>query len=214
MKRRTLDILFSVGGLGLAGLLAILGLVLASNAKFARTYVNKQLSAQKITFKSVDKLTAEEKEFTKKNSGCLVTYAGQPLSTGKQAECYANEFIGLHLKNLPNANGKTYSELGEVQGELRSKVTAAQASSDPALPGLQKQLTDTTAVRETVFKGEMLRGALLTSFGFGDLGEKAAQASQVAYAAAALLALLSIAGFVHAFVTPKTKAFAPVDAAS
>lgn len=212
MKRRTLDILFSLGGLGLAGLLTVLGLVLTSNANFARSYVKEQLSAQRIVFKPVEKLTPEEKEFTQRNSGCVVKYAGQSLTTGKQAECYANEFIGLHLRNLPNANGKTFAELGDVQAELRTKIAAAQAGGDPAL--LQKQLAATTAARESVFKGEMLRGALLTSFGFSDLGEKAAQGAQVVFGAAALLALLSIAGFMHAFATPKSKAFAPVETAA
>ena len=39
MKRRTLDVIVSVGGLLLAGLLLVAGLVLTSNAKFANDYV-------------------------------------------------------------------------------------------------------------------------------------------------------------------------------
>jgi hypothetical protein len=65
-----------------------------------------------------------------------------------------------------------------------------------------------TADRETVFKGETLRGLLLTSYGFSEFGTKAEQAATVAYIATGLLFLLAIAGFVHAFVTPRTKAFA------
>src|SRR4051794_9397287 len=108
MKRKTLDLLFSIGGLGVAGLLLIAGLVLSSNASFANTYVADQLSQQHITFKPAASLTDEEK-----TQACLVTYAGQNLTTGKQAECYANNFIGVHLKGI--AGGKTYAELGEVQ---------------------------------------------------------------------------------------------------
>jgi hypothetical protein len=59
-----------------------------------------------------------------------------------------------------------------------------------------------------VFKGETLRGLLLTSYGFSEFGTKAGQAATVAYGAAALLFLLAIAGLIHAFVTPKTRAFA------
>jgi hypothetical protein len=201
MKRRTLDILFSLGGVLLAGLLLVAGIVLTSNANFANNYVKSQLSQQNITFKTADTLTAEEKK-----SACLVKYAGQKLATGKQAECYANEFIGLHLKST--ADGKTYAELGDVQSGLRTQITAAQKNNDPSLANLQKQLTDATASRETVFKGETLRGLLLTSYGFSEFGNKAAQAATVAYIAAALLALLGIAGFVHAFVTPRNKGFA------
>ena len=39
MKRKTLDILFSLGGVAIAGLLVIAGLVLAANASFANDYV-------------------------------------------------------------------------------------------------------------------------------------------------------------------------------
>ena len=202
MKRRTLDVLFSLGGVVLAGLLLVAGLVLTSNADFANNYVRDQLTQQQITFKTADTLTAEEKE-----SACLVKYAGQQLTTGKQAECYANEFIGLHLKST--AGGKTYAELGTVQSDLRTKLAAAQKANDTALTAdLQKQLTDVTAQRETVFKGETLRGLLLTSYGFSEFGAKAAQFATVAYLGSGLMFLLSIAGFLHAFVTPRNKGFA------
>jgi len=49
MKRRTLDILFSTGGAVLAGLLLIVGIVMTSNANFARNYVADQLGNQHIT---------------------------------------------------------------------------------------------------------------------------------------------------------------------
>ena len=88
------------------------------------------------------------------------------------------------------------------------KVAAAQKANDPALADLQKQLTTITAQRETLFKGETLRGLLLTSFGFSVFGVKGEQVATVAYLVAALLALLSIAGFVHALKTPKDKTFA------
>ena len=202
MKRRTLDVLFSIGGVVLAGLLLVAGLVLTSNANFAHDYVTTQLGQQNITFKTADTLTPEEKA-----KPCLVQYAGQKLTTGKQAECYANEFIGLHLEST--AGGKTYAELGTVQTDLRTKLTAAQKANDTTLTAdLQKQLNDVTAQRETVFKGETLRGLLLTSYGFSEFGTKAAQFATVAYLGTGLMFLLSIAGFLHAFVTPKNKGFA------
>jgi hypothetical protein len=201
MKRRTLDILFSTGGVLLAGLLLIAGIVLASNANFANNYVKDQLSQQHITFPAADQLSDEEKAFA-----CLVENAGKPLTTGKQAECYANNYIGLHLKST--ADGKTYADLGDPQSALREQVAAAQANNDPNLASLQAQLDEVTRQRETVFKGETLRGLLLTSYGFSEFGTKAEQAAIVAYAAAGLLLLLSIAGFAHAYRTPRSKGFA------
>ena len=204
MKRRTLDILFSIGGLGIAALLLIAGLVLTSNANFATTYVADQLAQQNITFKTADTLTPEEKQ-----TPCLVQYAGQKLTTGKQAECYANNFIGLHLKST--AGGKTYADLGTPQAELRTKIADAQKNNPAAVADLQKQLADVTAQRETVFKGETLRGLLLTTYGFSEFGTKAAQAATVAYAAAVLMFLLTLAGFAHALLTPATVPFAAIE---
>ncbi|HEU4426829.1 MAG TPA: hypothetical protein VFR67_30210 [Pilimelia sp.] len=207
MKRRTLDILFSVGGLVLAALLLIIGIVLTSNANFANDYVRDQLSQQNITFKTADTLTDEERQ-----SACVVEYAGQKLTTGKQAECYANDFIGLHLKST--ANGATYAELGAPQSKLRAQVAEAEKNKDPNLATLQQQLADVSAQRDTLFKGETLRGLLLTSYGFSEFGTKAAQAATVAYIAAGLLFLLGIAGLIHAFMTPKTQAFAAPERAA
>jgi hypothetical protein len=201
MRRRTLDVLFSAGGIALAALLLVLGLVMTSNANFAKGYVKDQLSQQHITFKTADTLTAEESQ-----SACLVANAGQPLTTGKQAECYANDFIGLHVK--ATANGQTYADLGVPQSALSAQVKAATAANDPTLPDLQKQLTAITGQRETLFKGETLRGLLLTSYGFSVFGVKGGQVATVAYIVAVLLALLSIAGFVHAMKTSKDEAFA------
>lgn len=201
MRRRTLDLVFSAGGLALAVLLLVLGLVMTSNANFARTYVKDQLSQQQITFKSAATLTDEEKA-----SSCLVRYAGLPLTTGKQAECYANDFIGLHLKTI--AAGQTYATLGAPQSALSAQVAAAVTAKDPALPDLQKQLGAVSAQRTTLFQGETLRGLLLTSYGFSVFGVKGAQVATVAYLVAGLLTLLSLAGVVHALRTPKDRTVA------
>jgi hypothetical protein len=135
-----------------------------------------------------------------------VQYAGQPLTTGAQAECYANNFINVHLQGI--AGGKTYAELGDVQTQLKAQIAQAQKDNSPNLADLNKQLTGANTNRETVFKGETLRGLLLTSFGFSQFGEKAAQAATVAYLAAGLLMILALFGIIHAVRTPRTAAFA------
>ena len=65
MTRRTLDIIFSIGGLLLAGLILTLGLVLQNQANFAEDYVHDQLQAQQITFTPAQALSPEE------NAQCL-----------------------------------------------------------------------------------------------------------------------------------------------
>jgi hypothetical protein len=206
MQRRTLDILFSIGGIALSALLLVLGLVLTSNANFAKDYVHDQLSEQNIVFTPAKFLTPEEKK-----ADCLVENGGKPLVTGKQAECYANEYIGLHVKEV--AGGKTYADLGTPQRELQAKVDALEEAGDPVPAATQAELAKLTGQRETLFKGETLRGLLLTSYGFSVFGVKGGDAATVCYIVAGLLFLLSIAGFVHAFRTPKDKVFAPPETA-
>ncbi len=128
------------------------------------------------------------------------------LTTGKQAECYANEFIGLHVRSV--AAGQTYADLGGPQAALRTSVADATKANDPALPDLEKQLSTITTQRETLFKGETLRGLLLTSYGFSVFGVKGGQVALVSFLVAALLAVLSIAGFVHAMRTSADERFA------
>jgi hypothetical protein len=205
MKRRTLDIIFSVGGMALAVLLVVLGLVLRSNADFAQNYVHDQLTAQKITFTPAEKLSAEEQQ-----SADLVKYAGQPLTTGNQAEAYANDYIALHLAETNDA--KTYAETSNQARALRAQATTAQQTNAPSAADLDKQATALEAKVQTLFRGETLRGLLLTSYGFSIFGDKAMQASWVAFIAAFVLLLASVAGFVHALRTSKAEAFAPVEA--
>jgi hypothetical protein len=209
MKRRTLDLMFSVGGLALAGLLLVMGIVLNSNANFAKDYTRDQLSAQQISFKAADKLTDAEKA----GAPCAIGYAGQALTTGKQAECYA-QYIGVHVKST--AAGRTYASQGDFVNGLKAELATAQKATpvDQAkVDDLNKQITAGTAARETLFKGETLRGLLLTSYGFSVFGVKGGQGASVAFLVSGLMLILSLAGLYHAYKTPRSKAFASPEVA-
>src|SRR5687767_2381479 len=196
MRRKTLDFLYRAGAFGLAALLLAMGLVMTSNANFSREYVGEQLRQQHITFTPLGGL-----DDTERPSDCLVANASQPLVTGKQAECYANDYIGLHTADV--AEGQSYADLGEPLSALREEVAAARASGSPRHADLEAELATVTGQRETLFKGETLRGLLLTSYGFSLFGVKGGQVATVSYVVAGLLALLALAGFVHALRTSK-----------
>ncbi len=206
MKRRTLDIIFSVGGTFMAALLLVLGLVLANQANFAKNYVHDQLTAQRITFTPVAGLNDQEKQ-----ASCLVANAGQSLATGSQAECYANKYIALHLSEVNG--GQTYAQTSTAARAARAKADAALKATpnDPAAKQLDTDATALQAKVQTLFQGETLRGLLLTSYGFSIFGDRASQAAWVCFGLALVLALASIAGFVHAFRTSKDEAFAPAE---
>ena len=198
MKRRTLDMIFSAGGIAVAILLVLLGFVFKTNADFADSYVHDQLAEQKISFTAAEFLSDEEK-----TSSCLIENAGTPLDSGKKAECYANDYIGMHLKGI--GGGETYATIGAIQTKAKTALADATAANATNVVELKADLDKITGQRETMFKGETLRGLLLTSYGFSIFGEKAALAGMLSFLGAIVMLLASVAGFIHAFSTPKDK---------
>ncbi len=215
MKRRTLDIAFSIGGIVFAMLLLVVGLILNNQSNFAKTYVNDQLVAQKIFFTPAEFLSDAEKQ-----AACLVSFGttagdatkGQAMDSGKKAECYANEYIGLHMAESATEagyEGATFSTMGAytrpgTDVSLVDALTAATESGDQAaIDEAQAALDTAKGLRSTLQTGETLRGLLLTTFGFSIFGERAGQAAWVLFLGAILVFLLSIAGIIHAFASKK-----------
>ena len=180
----------------IATLLLVLGLVMQNQASFADGYVTDQLTAQKINFTPADKLSDEEKK-----ASCLVENAGKPLTTGAQAECYANKYIALHLSETNE--GKTYAETSNESRAAAAAAKKAAADKAPNAADLDTQAKALDGKVQTLFRGETLRGLLLTSYGFSIFGERAGQAALVSFAAALVLLLAGVAGFIHAFTTSK-----------
>ena len=190
--------IFSAGGAAVAILLVLLGFVFKTNADFADSYVHDQLAQQKISFTAAEFLSDEEK-----TSSCLIENAGTPLDSGKKAECYANDYIGMHLKGI--GGGETYATIGAIQTKAKTALADATAANATNVAELKADLDKITGQRETMFKGETLRGLLLTSYGFSIFGEKAALAGMLSFLGAIVMLLASVAGFIHAFSTPKDK---------
>ena len=111
MRRKSFDVIVGVGGLLLTVALVAAGALLFWGYSFANSSVTNQLSAQRITFPAASAF-AQAKPGTEITPGMipyLEKYAGQQLTTGAQAEAYANHFIAVHLQEI--GKGKTYSEL-------------------------------------------------------------------------------------------------------
>lgn len=208
MKRRTLDVIIAAGGLVVALLLGVLGYALNGEHVFATEYVKTELAAQQIAFATADKLTDAEKSW-KPGSTCLTTYAGQAMQTGAQAECYAKYYIREHMATsaiTAGFPGATYATLGGIRTDLTAQVTAAKAKGDTAAAdAAQKKFDAATALRTTMQTGEGLAGMLLTVYGFAVIGDKAELAGNILYGLAAIMLVVALAGFVHAYVTPRDK---------
>jgi hypothetical protein len=172
VRRRTFDILMAIAGLFLAVTLIAAGGLLTWAHTFIGNEVHTQLAAQQVYFPANNSPAIKAPEFA-----AMHQYAGQQLTTGAQAEVYADHFIANHLKVI--GGGKTYAQL------------SAEAIAQPANTKLAAQV-------ETVFKGETLRGLLLNAYAFGTMGMIAGIAAIAAFIAAAVMLILGALGLMHA----------------
>ena len=154
------------------------------------------MASQHIAFPDAESLTGQGRED-------LVKYAGQQVTTGPQAEAYAS-FIDGHLE--ATADGQTYADLGAVERAANAAVTEAVDSGQPqaAVDELQAQADEVSAQRNTMFKGETLRGLLLSAFAWSTVGMIAGYSAIGAFIAAGMMAVLVVLGFVHLRRAPAT----------
>jgi hypothetical protein len=180
MRRITFDVLMAIAGLFLAVTLIAAGGLLTWAHSFIGNEVHTQLAAEQIYFPAANSKAVAAPEFA-----AMRQYGGQQLTTGAQAEVYADHFIANHLKVI--GGGKTYSQL------------SAEAITQPNNAALATQVA-------TVFKGETLRGLLLNAYAFGTMGVIAGIAAIAAFIAAAVMLVLSGLGLLHARrVSPATE---------
>jgi hypothetical protein len=181
MKRSALDRLAAWVGLALAVILLVAGALLTVAGSFVNGQVASQLSAQKITMPTAQAYG----NLAPEDQAALAPYAGQEMTTGAQAEAFADHYIAAHLKAL--GGGKTYEEISGEYIQL-----SKDANADPAK---LKQLGD---LRQTMFMGATLRSMLLTAYAFGTMGVIASIAAVAAFVGAAVLLVLALLGFRHA----------------
>jgi hypothetical protein len=118
------------------------------------------------------------------------------VTTGREAEVYAG-YIDGHLAKI--GNGKTYADLGPDETAAKAAVTDAQSkgASADAVAKLQATADGITNQRNTLFKGETLRGLLLSTYAWSTIATIATIASVVAFVAAAVMAVLVVFGLIH-----------------
>jgi hypothetical protein len=182
MRRKSFDAIVSVGGVLLAVVLVAAGALLLWAYSFTNNTVTNQLSAQKITFPAASAF-AQAKAGTEITPGMLPylqKYAGEQMTTGAQAEAYANHFIAVHLQQI--GGGKTYAEL---------------SGAAMALPKGSAAYTAAEAKAQTVFQGTALRGMLLNAYGWWQMGQIALIAAIVSFALAIATLLLAGLGLWH-----------------
>ena len=172
MRRKTFDALMTTAGFIVAALLLVAGGLLTWAHGFVQDNVTSQLTAQQIYFPKAgsESLNAPQVK------PYLSQYAGQQLTTGAQAQAYADHFIAVHLQEM--TGGQTYAQL------------SAKAMANPTDAKLAGMVA-------TVFKGETLRGLLLNAYAFWQMGQIALYGAIASFIAAAAMLVLSVLGLTH-----------------
>ena len=124
------------------------------------------------------------------------------MTTGGEAEAYAS-YIGGHLEGI--ADGATYADLGPSEraaaGRRRCRHRRGRsAGHHRRAPGRGRRRS--AAQRNSLFKGETLRGLLLSTYAWSTIGTIAGIAAIVAFAAGGVMVVLVVLGVVHRRHTP------------
>ncbi|MBO0713195.1 MAG: hypothetical protein J2P59_00460, partial [Acidimicrobiales bacterium] len=152
MQRRVFDLLASGIGLVLVAILLAAGGFMMWGYTFATTNVRNNLAQQQIFFPPKEAFAHAKPgtEITPSMIPSVSRFAGQQVLTGRQAQVYANDFIAVHLSELPH--GGVYSKLSEAARANPNDATLAKAV-------------------QTSFQGTTLRGLLLQAYSFWVFGE-------------------------------------------
>lgn len=150
-------IVLQVGLIGILGFMA--GFLFWGNS-FVHNMVSDELTAQKISVPAVGSPGFDATTLGATQYSEISQYAGQPVTTGPQAQAYANDFINVHLQKV--AGGQTYSQVS-------GKLIAEKAKPNPDA----KTVATLSGQRTTLFMGETLRGLLLNAYGWWTVGQYA-----------------------------------------
>ena len=189
VKRHTIDIILISLGIVATIVFAVAGALLLWGHNFASDWVHDELSSQNIFFPDAESLSGQGRDD-------LVKYAGEQVDTGDEAEAYAS-FIDGHLQGI--ADGQTYAEMGATVTEAQNALQEAQDgdATEEEIAELQQEVDTLNAQRDSLFKGETLRGLLLSAYAWSTIGTIAGIAAVVAFVAAGVMLVLVIAGLIH-----------------
>jgi hypothetical protein len=189
LKRRTIDSVLIASGGVLTAALFVAGGLLTWGSNFAADYVDDELSSQNISFPPAAALEEEGRND-------LLKFAGEDVNSGSEAEAYAS-FINGHLQNI--AGGQTYADLGTPEREAKGALDAAveDGADEATIAELQATYDGLSGQRNTLFKGETLRGLLLTAFAWSTVGRIAGYAALGAFVAGGVMLALVLLGLRH-----------------
>ncbi|MGA3361497.1 MAG: hypothetical protein ABSD82_05655 [Solirubrobacteraceae bacterium] len=170
-------------GLVVVVVLIVAGALMLWGNSYVDSNVHNQLAEQQIFFppKAAFAHPVAGSEITASMIPSVSQYAGQQLLTGAQAEVWADDFIAVHLSEMP------------YHGVYAAISTAARANP---------KNTQLAALEQTSFQGTTLRGLLLEAYGFSEMGLVLLWGAIAAFILAFVMLVLVALGFRHARRTP------------
>jgi hypothetical protein len=179
MSRKAFDLLTSTGAAVVVVVLLIAGGLLTWGHSFVTSSVRSQLAQQQIYFPPAAAFAHPKAgtEITASMIPSVSQYAGQQLLTGAQAQVWADDFMAVHLSEMP-------------YGGIYSKISAASMANPKSV--------SLAALKETSFMGTTLRGLLLEAYAFSKIGAVMLWGAIASFILAGVMSLLVALGFWHA----------------
>ena len=128
MSRKVFDIITSAGGVAVVVALVVAGGLLTWGHSFVNSNVHSQLAQQQVFFppQAAFEHPKAGTEITPSMIPSVSKYAGQQLLTGSQAHTYADNFIAVHLSEMP---------YGGVYSKISAASLAAPTNTQKRTPG-------------------------------------------------------------------------------
>lgn len=129
----------------------VLGGLSLAGGLFIHNQVTDELTAQKISFAPAGSPGLP---------AAIAQYGGTQVVNGSQAKVFANDYIKVHIQGSIDEMAKDNAVLNGVTTYSQVSSVSRAAPDDQALSGLV----------QTVFRGEMLRASLLSSYAWWTFG--------------------------------------------
>ena len=159
MRRRTLDILLTTGGLVLAAILLVAGSLLV----WANTFIEDQVTTQ---------LTAQRTSSSRRRARPPPTRRSGRTSTSTPSSSWST---ASRPRPTPTTSSRSTST---------SRPVARPTPSCPRSPGRTRTTPRLPALVQTAFRGETLRGLLLNAYAFWKMAQIAMYAAIAAFVGA------------------------------
>jgi hypothetical protein len=171
MRRKTLDLLLNWVGVLLTAVFLVAGIGMLVGYQFTSSQVKSQLVEQKVYFPTSTGMDYKDLVVAHETQ-----YAGKEVLTGKEAQIFANDIIGVDTAAI--SGGQTYAQI------------SAASMAAPSNAGLANQV-------QLVFRGDTLRGLLLNAYAFGFMGVIALYGAIGMFLAALIMLVLTLFGVRH-----------------